>query len=141
MSKLRLLCAVYGMPSILFNDMSASTFSNVKEAEKSAHNNVYIPLGKKVDVELSKFLQDKLEVNESVKIDKTSIEVIKGTTNPVGQALNNLPVQVATRMASAMTRNEAREVIELPALEDSELGNGLVADGKLAPEIQESNGE
>lgn len=135
LSKLRLLAAVYGMPSVLFNDTASSTFNNVQEAEKGAFNNVYIPLGNKVDRELSKFLSEKLDVEENIVIDKTSIEVIKGTTNPVGQALNNLPTQVAVRLASSITRNEAREIIELPALEGDE-GEELIGDGKLPTEIE-----
>lgn len=138
MNKLRLLCSVYGMSSVLFNDNENSTYNNVLEAEKASYNNVFIPLANKFDREISKFLNDRLKLSreEFVTVDKTSIDVIKASTNEIAQAINNLTPQAQQRIISAMTRNEARDIIGLAELIDTVLGNELVGDGKTEPEIQ-----
>lgn len=137
LSKLRLLCSVFQMPSVLFNDNASSTYNNVVEAERGAHNNVYLPLGNKVDRELSIWLSNKLDLQEMMIIDRAMIEVLKASTNEVAMSLNNVPQNVAQRITSQMTRNEARSVVGLPELEDPILGAELVGDGKI---MEESNG-
>jgi HK97 family phage portal protein len=81
LSSLRILCGLYGMPSVLFNDNETSTYNNVSEAKRTAYTDVYIPLGNKVDKQLSMFLSKKLGVSETISIDLTSIEVLKATSN------------------------------------------------------------
>jgi HK97 family phage portal protein len=139
MNKLRLLCAIYGLSSVLFNDNENSTYNNVLEAEKASFNNVFIPLAEQVDRELSKWLSKRLEIDENVIVDKTSIDVIKASTNEIAQALNNLSTQAQQRVIASMTRNEARDIIGLEELDSSVLGNELVGDGKIQPEINNQN--
>jgi phage portal protein BeeE len=106
LSSLRILCGLYGMPSVLFNDNDSSTYNNVSEAKQTAYSDVYIPLGKKVDKALSQFLNGKLKVNENIVIDVTSIEVLKATTNELAQALSSLSPLLANKVLEAMTENE-----------------------------------
>lgn len=126
MSKLRILCSVYGMPSVLFNDNETSTYNNVAEAKQSAYQEVYIPTGNKYDRELSNFLNAKMGTDEMVKIDVTSIAVLKAMTNEVAQALNNLPTAVASRFIENLTRNEAREIIGMDELESEVEGDTIL---------------
>ena len=119
-SSLRIICSVYGMPSVLFNDNERSTFNNFEQAVKIAFNDVYIPLGNKVDREISRFLNNKLNTNEFIKIDLTSIDVIKGSTNEVLQALNSMGERLGTIAIQSMTDDEVRDVIGLGALTEGQ---------------------
>jgi HK97 family phage portal protein len=87
LNKLRLLCSVYGLNSVLFNDQVASTFDNVAEANRSAHIDVYIPLGKKIDQNLSAFLSEKLKVKETIVIDENKIDVLKQINKDLSDAV------------------------------------------------------
>ena len=118
MNKLRLLCSIYGMSSVLFNDTTNSTYNNVIEAEKASYNNVFIPLANKLDREISIWLSEKLNVLETIKIDLTTIEVIKASTNEVAQALNNMSPLLANNVIANLTINEIRELAGLPARAD-----------------------
>jgi HK97 family phage portal protein len=114
LSSLRLICGVYGMPSVLFNDNESSTYNNVETAKKTAYTDVYIPLGNKVDKELNKWLNAMLGIEEKIEIDLTSIEVIKASTNEIAQALNN--AKESARIVECMTKDEVRELVGLEEL-------------------------
>ena len=109
------------MPSILFNDNEKSTFNNFEQAVKIAYNDVYIPLANKVDRELSRFLNDKLDTNDFITVDLTSIEVIKASTNEVAQALNSMSERLSTIAIQSLTDNEVRDLIGLGVLEENQL--------------------
>jgi HK97 family phage portal protein len=111
LSSLRLICGVFGMPSVLFNDNDSSTYNNISEAKITAFTDVYIPLAIKVDKELSKWLSNLLNISESLLIDKKSIEVLKSSTNEVAQSLSRIPTNVAQRAVETMTKDEVREHI------------------------------
>ena len=118
LSSLRLLCGIYGMPSVLFNDTASSTYNNVESAKRTAYTDVYIPLANKVDKELSKWLSYHLGVDEYIEVDLTSIEEIKASTNEVAQALNNSQTNVSTKIMESMTRDEVRKLVGLDELEE-----------------------
>jgi HK97 family phage portal protein len=115
-SSLRLICARYSMPSILFNDTEKSTYNNFEQAIKVSYNDVYIPLANKVDRSLSPWLSKKLGVEETIKADLTSIEVIKSSTNEVAQALNSLDTKIVERIMENMTQDEVRALGNLGVL-------------------------
>lgn len=115
-SSMRIISSVYGLSSVLFNDTANSTYNNVSEAEKASYNNVYIPLGNKIDDKLSQFLSERLGVDEKIIIDLTSIEVIKSSTNEVAVQLSNLDTKTQDRVISNMTQDEVRSIV--PALGD-----------------------
>lgn len=122
-SSLRLICATYGMPSVLFNDNQRSTFNNISEAKKTAYTDVYVPLANKIDQKLSKFLSEKLGVKELIKVDLTSIEVLKLSTNDTAQALHNMPERLSTIAIASMTDDEIRT--NLLALENLTTGQAV----------------
>jgi len=115
-SSLRLICARYSMPSILFNDTEKSTYNNFEQAIKVSYTDVHIPLANKVDTALSAWLSKKLEVEETIKVDLTSIEVLKSTTNDVAQALNQLDPKTIERVVENMTQDEVRSLARLGVL-------------------------
>ena len=115
-SSLRILCSVYGISSVLFNDNDNSTYNNISEAKTSAYNEVYIPLGKKVDKEISDWLSELLNIDETIVVNLNSIDEIKLSTNDVAQALSNLDPRAQERVLEVMTEEEARNLIELGAL-------------------------
>lgn len=125
LSSLRLLCSVYGISSILFNDNENSTFNNVAEAKSSAYIDVFIPLAQKVDAQLSRFMSE----GEELRVDIDSIEEVAASTNKTIDAINTLPVQAQVKIISVMTKDEAREIIGLDSLTGNE-GSELVGDGK-----------
>lgn len=131
-SSLRQLCAIYGMPSILFNDNERSTFNNYEQAIKIAYTDVYIPLANKIDKELSRFLSEKMGVEEIIKVDLTSIDVIKASTNEVAQALNNMSPLLANRVLEQLTINEIRD---LAGLEEIEGGDEIAGQGSTQPTV------
>ena len=134
LSSLRLLCGVYGMPSVLFNDTQSSTYNNVETAKRTAYTDVYIPLANKVDKELSKWLSYQLGVDEKIQVDLTSIEEIKASTNEVAQALNNSQTNVSTKIMESMTRDEVRELVGLDELEEN--GEELTGQTNVNPKIE-----
>jgi HK97 family phage portal protein len=138
LSSLRLICGIFGMPSVLFNDIASSTYNNVSEAKLTAYTDVYIPLAEKVDKELSKWLSEQLGIEETIIIDKKSIDVLRASTNEVAQALNNAPTNVAQRAVETMTLDEVREhILNMDSLPTG--GEELM--GASGNKDTESNGE
>jgi len=133
-SSLRLLSALYGMPSVLFNDLESSTRDNVTQANKTAYQDVYVPLMTKMNEDLSKFLNKDVKTNETIIVDIASIEALRSSTKPVANALNNLPPKAAERVMETLTENEARDLVFLPSTED-----GDEKLGKANPAKDESN--
>jgi len=115
---LRMISAAYKMNSTLFNDAAGSTFNNVAEAKVEAYTDVYIPLANKVNKKISKWLSIRLKVNENIILDISTVEVLKSTTNPVANKLNNLPPTVANRILEVMTFDEARDIVGLEPTTD-----------------------
>jgi HK97 family phage portal protein len=126
MNSLRLIASAYGMPSVLFNDTENSTYNNYETANKVAYTDVYLPLAKKIDKELSKFLQETLGVDEYFCPDITSIEVLKSSTNETSMAINSAPKETQRRIVEVMTKNEVRSLIDLGEIQGGEelMGSG-----------------
>lgn len=115
-SSLRILCSVYGISSVLFNDNDNSTYNNISEAKTSAYNEVYIPLARNVDKQVSEWLAPLLGVDEKIIVDLNAIDEIKLSTNDIAQALGNLSTQAQERVLEVMSVEEARQLIELGVL-------------------------
>lgn len=105
LNKMRLLCSVYGLNSVLFNDQVSSTFNNVEEANKASYVDVYIPLANKVDRELSRFLNKQLGVEEYIMIDQDSIDVLKSVNK---EHTDSVLAQLA---AGIIDDSEARDIL------------------------------
>lgn len=126
-SSLRILAAVFGVPSIIFNDVEKSTFNNYEMAVKTAYIDSYIPLANKFDAKLSIFLSEMLGVEETIKVDLNSIEVIKASTNEVLQALNSMPDRLSVIAIQSLTDDEIREMITIAALSPNQTTIGQAA--------------
>ncbi len=115
-SDLRRLCSAYNLSSVLFNDVANSKFDNMEEAIKQAYINCYIPTAEKVYNPIFKWLSELLNIDEVASVDKTKIEVIKSSTNPVAMALKDFDIQVQRDFIGQMTTDEVRELLALGAL-------------------------
>lgn len=135
-SSLRLFCALFGMPSVLFNDLEASTKDNVTQANKTAYQDVYVPLSTKINEGLSPFLNEALNAKETIIVDIASIEALRSSTKPVANALNSLPPKAAERVMEVLTEDEARDLVFLPSTE-----GGKAKLGKASPAKDDNNGE
>lgn len=124
-SDLRLLCSTYGMPSVLFNDNEKSTYNNVSEARKTAAIDVYIPLLEKIISSTSMFLSKKLNVDENIVPDITSIEELRLSTNKVLQSILSMPDRVAQLFVGAMTVDELRAIGMLEGIDNTNLVSTL----------------
>tara|TARA_R110000803_G_scaffold104975_2_gene173199 strand:+ start:157 stop:1338 length:1182 start_codon:yes stop_codon:yes gene_type:complete len=105
LNKMRLLCSVFGLNSVLFNDQVSSTFNNNEQAVKSAFIDVYIPLANKIDRELSRFLSPLLGVDEFINIDIASVDVLKSINKEHTDAI------LAQLLAGVIDESEARDVL------------------------------
>ena len=124
-SSLRLICGLYGMPSVLFNDTANSSFNNYSTAVNVSYSDVYVPLANKIDDKLSRFLSDKYEVTETIKIDTSKVEGIKQSTNSVAQSLGDLSPLLANKIVANMTPNEVRDVVNLGNIENGDVIQAL----------------
>lgn len=116
-SSMRLICGLYGMPSVLFNDTANSTFNNYTTAVGVSYSDVYIPLANKIDAKLSTFLSDKYNVEEYIIVDSSKVDGIKSSTNEVAQLLGGLSPLLANKIVEAMTQNEVRDVVNLRGID------------------------
>ena len=121
MTDLRLICAIYGMPSILFNDNDASTYNNVSEAKITAYSDVYVPTNNTILSGLTEFLNGRLNTDDRIVTDVTTIEELKATTNRLLQIINSMDSRVAAEFIKAMTIDELRAIGELEGLNNNEL--------------------
>lgn len=116
LSSLRIICGLYGLPSVLLNDNDNSSYNNFSTAVEIAYTDVYLPLAEKIDEKLSMFISEKQGVEEFIKVDVNQVDQIKTSTHPVAQALSNFDGKVASMIASAMTKDEARETLTLDSI-------------------------
>jgi HK97 family phage portal protein len=79
LSKLRFLCALYGIDSKLLGDGANSTYNNVREAQKNAYINTIIPLVKRVNKQLVKFLNGEFDTDYTYELNLTKVEALKET--------------------------------------------------------------
>jgi hypothetical protein len=77
LNKLRFLCGVYGIDSKLLGDGANSTYNNVKEAQKNAYIDTYLPLDKKVNNAVIRFLNAQYRTDYNYKTDRSRIEALK----------------------------------------------------------------
>ena len=109
----RTICAIYGMPSVLFNDAANSSYNNYTTAVEIAYTDVYIPLADKINEKLSRFLSEKYKVKEIVKVDLKELDAINLNTNDLAQSLSSLPPLLSDAIIQDMTPNERRGIVNL----------------------------
>jgi HK97 family phage portal protein len=76
-NKLRFLCALYGIDSKLLGDGANSTYNNVREAQKALYINTVLPLTKRVNKKLIKFLNNEYNTDYTYETNETKIDVLK----------------------------------------------------------------
>jgi len=135
-SSLRHICSIYGVSSILFNDNDNSTYNNIVEARKDAYTEAYIPLANKVDKELTKFLNEQLNVNEFLKLDLSTIQVLKSSTNKLATDISSLNPKMQEIVATELTADEARSLVNL---EPRPEGEQPIGSQNTSNETQENN--
>ena len=77
LSKLRFLCSLYGIDSKLLGDGANSTYNNVKEAQKNAYINTILPLTKRVNNTLIKFLNKEYSTQFTYEVNLSKVEALK----------------------------------------------------------------
>ena len=125
---LRVLCNVWGVPSILFNDTAGSTFNNQSEARKAIYTNRIMP-----DMTLFTSIfnsQIAPAYGQKIVADYSQIPELQEDKKQLSEWLS---VGVAN---GSLTRNEFREKLGLersdaPGMDDHLVGFNLVSIGEL----------
>jgi HK97 family phage portal protein len=76
-NKLRFLCALFGIDSKLLGDGANSTYNNVREAQKSLYVNTVLPLLKRTNKQIIKFLNKEYNTDYTYEVNMTKIEALK----------------------------------------------------------------
>jgi len=79
LSKLRFLCALFGIDSKLLGDGANSTYNNVAEAQKNAYINTILPLNKRVNNDLIKFLNREYRESYTYEVNQSKVDALKET--------------------------------------------------------------
>jgi len=104
---LRVLCNIYGVPSVLFNDNASSTYNNVSQARKDFYEFTIMPLNKM----FAQKVKHKLFRDEDVylKFDYSQIEVLQESFHKKALTLSTL---------WELTANEKRELLGYEPIND-----------------------
>ena len=104
---LRVLCNVYGVPSVLFNDSESSTYNNVNQARLDFINYTIMPLNQQTALKLNKFLG--LPEGETLRFDYDKVEVLQDAIYTKAKSLSTM---------WELTPNERRIALGLPPIDD-----------------------
>lgn len=88
-SKLRVICALYGLSSQIFGDTESSIYSNMKEAKIGAFTECYIPTAEFIYDQLNKFIEDTLNQKEKIVLKKSEIDAIKQVNKDLSDKIVN----------------------------------------------------
>ena len=113
--------AVMNVPSILIGDRTNRKFSNYKEAKKDLYTENILPLVEQIAEYLNNIMKDKLESNEYIDFDTSTIGVLKEDRKEKMAMLNNL---------SYLTINEKRAELEYPPVEN---GDDILISTSMTP--------
>ncbi len=113
---LRVLCNVYGVPSILFNDNESSTYNNVNQARKDLYQETIIPLNKATAELFIKALAP--DEGLQLKFNYENIEVLQESIYTRIKSLET---------ATFLTPNEKREAAGFAPLDDPDMDEIAVA--------------
>ena len=90
LEKLRIICALYGVDSSIFNDPANKTYSNRTEATRGFYQEVIIPLATYVLDEINKYLfQDLYKSKNKLKIDVNKIDSVKEVNKTLSDKVTN----------------------------------------------------
>ena len=137
LSKMRFLCGLFGIDSKLLGDGQNSTYNNVKEAQKNAYTNTYLPLMQKVNKALINFLNKEYSTNYTYKVDLTKVEALK-ETNTLEQLIIE---EISKREMSLEELLVIQNPVKATSLEVNNQSNSDENEDSLedAPEAQSEN--
>lgn len=104
---LRVLCNVYGVPSVLFNDNETSTYNNINQARLDFINYTIMPLNEQLALKLEKFLG--LTGGEKLRFDYDNVEVLQEAIYTKAKSLSTM---------WELTPNERRQAIGYAPIKD-----------------------
>jgi HK97 family phage portal protein len=115
---LRAVCGLFGVQSVIFGDVSASTYNNMQEAMKDFYNQTCIPLMEQILAQKNKQLVKRYNtitgLNYKIEIDSGNISALKTDRNQDIEAVLKL-VQ-----AGLITIDEARGELDYQAYTEDE---------------------
>ena len=112
------VCNVYGMPISLFNN-DASTFNNLKEAEKILYNNTVLPQVNSLIESLNKNFVETIDPKLELYVDTTDIEALQADLSEKAAWIQTIKPE--------MTINEVRSLFNLDVI-DGERYNTVIRD-------------
>lgn len=115
---LRVLCNVYGVSSILFNDNESSTYNNVEQARKDFYQYTIQPLNKQFEQKLKQFLVPDEDIY--IRFNYDNVEVLQDSILKKAEAL---------RQTWELTPNEKREQLGYPAMDIPEMNEIIIPTG------------
>jgi phage portal protein BeeE len=118
-----MVCNVFGVSKVLFNDTSASTESNVQEMVKEMYLNTIIPNVHRVESRLNKEIVPEIRTKGIVKADVSDIDALK---------IDRVKLLTALSTAYHLTPNEKRTEDGYDQSSD-ELMNKLLVPSNLVP--------
>lgn len=127
---LRVLCNVYGVPSILFNDNENSTYNNVSQARKDFYQYTIQPLNEAFANKLKLFLIPDEDLK--FRFNYENIGVLQEDFYTKSASLNNM---------FYMTPNEKREQLGLERIEMPEMDMVYIPMGQKPIEGTMADGE
>jgi len=127
---LRVLCNVYGVPSVLFNDNENSTYNNVSQARKDFYEYTIQPLNEAFAGKLKGFLIPDEDLK--FRFNYENVAVLQEDFYTKSAALNNM---------FYMTPNEKREQLGLERIEMPEMDMVYIPMGQKPIEGTMADGE
>jgi len=116
------ICNAYGVSSILFNNKSASTESNVREMKKEAYTNVIIPNVYRVEAALNKSVVPEIKTKGIIKCDISEIPELAEDVSKQATALSQM---------WWLTGNEKRETMMYDAIENPLMDEVILPSGMM----------
>lgn len=107
---LRVLCSVYGVPSVLFNDNANSTYNNVETAEVDFYENTVKPLATYLEDKMSAFY---LSEGYRFEFDFSTVAVLAKAKAELLNSYNTV---------SFLTDNEKRAIFGYEPVETTNIG-------------------
>lgn len=133
------ICNAFGVSSILFNNKSASTESNVEQMVKEMYTNTILPNVYRVEGALNKYAVPDIKTKGIVKCDTSEIKSLQDDLAKLVAAL---------KQADWLTKNEKREVMmydqfDNPLMDEIIIDSGamLLEDLNMVPPVDNAAGD
>lgn len=125
----RMVCEVYGIPSVLVSDQEQSTYNNVVEAEKRAWTRVFIPQLNDFTAALNNFLMPAYnERDNKTYVYAYDLNAIAALQTDLDKLSSRL---LKERESGLWTANQVRAMLDREQEQDIEILNKYVLSTKL----------